>query len=194
MRPGRSLTTGSSDHLCLRAILGLSKAAMARMNVSTCTWELTLFERCFQTDTADATFHTGRLHTVFLFQSRSPHKGKRLKMEWGEECEPAEDWETEICPGFPGYLPRTRPTFQSTAGMKRCDRKRHYRELVKQAEMRMQMQDLEEKAKALGMQGRPHLRSSTYPSIQDARQVYGTAAEAAVPCAHLTATNRIPVP
>ncbi|KAL1438671.1 hypothetical protein MTO96_047863 [Rhipicephalus appendiculatus] len=31
MTPGRSLTTGSSDRICLRAILGLSKAPMAYM-------------------------------------------------------------------------------------------------------------------------------------------------------------------
>ncbi|KAL1438675.1 hypothetical protein MTO96_047867 [Rhipicephalus appendiculatus] len=63
-----------------------------------------------------------------------------------------ENWEHEIAPGCPGYVPTGRPTFKSTMGMKRHERKRFYQELLKQAEMRNQMQDLEEKLEALRMQ------------------------------------------
>ncbi|XP_054922233.1 uncharacterized protein [Dermacentor andersoni] len=43
-----------------------------------------------------------------------------------------EDWESEIVPGQPGYVPRAAPIFKSTIGMSRSERRRHYAELLKQ--------------------------------------------------------------
>ncbi|XP_075550551.1 uncharacterized protein LOC142584292 [Dermacentor variabilis] len=43
-----------------------------------------------------------------------------------------EDWESEIVPGQPGYVPRAAPIFKSTIGMSRSERRRHYEELLKQ--------------------------------------------------------------
>ncbi|XP_070395763.1 uncharacterized protein [Dermacentor albipictus] len=51
---------------------------------------------------------------------------------WIERIMEEEDWESEIVPGQPGYVPRAAPIFKSTTGMSRSERRHHYAELLKQ--------------------------------------------------------------
>ncbi|KAL3224771.1 hypothetical protein MRX96_026359 [Rhipicephalus microplus] len=50
-----------------------------------------------------------------------------------ESAEAAENWEPEIVPGAPGYVPARRVTFNSLIGVTRSERRRLYKESLKQA-------------------------------------------------------------